>query len=439
MRAPENDTHQPHAAARLVSLEARPERSLIRPGTSYRHVAFTVRVAPPSRAADRLPMTLALVLDRSGSMHGEKLVTAKAAAVGLLDRLNDRDRLAVIVFDNEVDTLQPLAPVTPALCAGVRRALRGIEPRGTTALHEAWLTGCRAVAADEAAGGSAVAHCFLLTDGLANEGETSSEHIAAQAADVRQRAGVGTSTFGVGEDYDESLLGPLAVAGGGQFTHLRSGADTIAALGGQLGELLTTAATQVRLEIEVEPGITAEIISAYPLQSVPSGQPRWSVAIGDLGYGAERPLVVRFGFPAPHGQEGRTVRVRLVWHAESAERQTEWQSIRFTYAEHAACDAEPRDPAAMHWVGLHHGYRAQLTALTQRKKGDARGARATLQETARRIAAYAGADAALHKAIDELHSAEQDQDTKERWNQAQRRARSQHDHRQPASSPDRLV
>src|SRR5438132_172271 len=95
--------------------------------------------------------------------------------------------------------------------------------------------------------------CFLLTDGLANVGVTDVEQIAADAAGVRANAGVGTSTFGIGLDYNEALLGPMAVAGGGQFHNLRSPAEIATTFLGELGELLAVAARDVRLEIEGTP------------------------------------------------------------------------------------------------------------------------------------------------------------------------------------------
>ena len=88
----------------------------------------------------------------------------------------------------------------------MRAELSRIDARGSTALHEAWLTGCRLIAPDRAQTGR-LTRTFLLTDGLANVGLTDAEQIAVQAGEVRANAGIGTSTFGIGVDYDEGLLG----------------------------------------------------------------------------------------------------------------------------------------------------------------------------------------------------------------------------------------
>src|SRR5262249_15865521 len=151
--------------------------------------------------------------------------------------------------------------------------------------------------------------CLLLTDGLANVGLTDAEQIAAEAADVRGRAGVSTSTFGLGGDYAETLLGPLAVAGGGQFHHLRAPHEIPGTLLGELGELLTVGALDVRLEVEASDQTGAEAISPYRPQR--TGDGAWSVPIGDLLDNEERHVIVRFAFDSLPASGIGCIRARL--------------------------------------------------------------------------------------------------------------------------------
>lgn len=276
-----------------------------------------------------------------------------------------------------------------------------------------------------------MARCFLLTDGQANQGLTDPEAIATQAADVLMHGGVGTSTFGIG-DYDDHLLGPMAVAGDGQFHNLRTFADMTGAFVGELGEMLSVAARRVRLEIEVEAGVTVEVVSAY--RATHGGErPRWVLSVGDLLPGEERHVVVRFGFPPGAPQTRRVVRSCVVWISEDGERQTEWQEVAFTYAGHAACDAEQHDPAVMHWVGLHHAARAQMEAPVLSRRGDRDGARHRLRSVAERIERYAAGDTDLLQAQRELKQAELDLQNPdpeidhERYYRSQATARGQRD------------
>ncbi len=401
-----NGTHNGLAEQATVMLEMHPERRLIGYG-SKRHVDFRVHVspAPAQRPAERRPVAIGLVIDRSGSMHGDKIVTARRAALAVLDRLNESDRVAAVIFDDRIDVLQNGAPATPEVKARLRAELTAVEARGSTALHTGWLTGCRAIAPETA--GAVLARCFLLTDGLANVGLTDAEQIASEAASVREHAGVGTSTFGIGDDYDESLLGPMAVAGGGQFHNLRTAEEIARTFLGELGELFTVAAANVRLRVEVEPGVGVEVVSPYWAQRVSPTQ--WSIALGDLLSGEERHVVGRFAFGDVSGGNKRVVRGQLEWRApDGRECIGALQEIAFEPADSAARAAEHGDPGVLRIVGQHHAESARTRAIERSRQGDLDGARSLLRRVARRIGEYAGNDPELRQAMIELDSAERD-------------------------------
>ncbi len=415
-----------------VALEGRPERRLLETSGATRYVDFRIQVSQvatgPGRS--RMPLTLALVLDRSGSMSGEKLRMAKHAALAVLDQLDERDRAAIVVFDDQIDTVQPVMPATSDIKAHARAALARIEARANTALHEGWLTGCNAIAEESTpAGERGPARCFLLTDGLANVGITDPEQISSQAGSIRHKAGIGTSTFGIGEDYNETLLAQMAAAGGGEFYHLRTTEEIARTFVGELGELLGVAAGNARLEIETAPGVTVEAISAYHL--LPADGSRRSMAIGDLLSGEERHIVVRVTFPAQDGEDTSPVRARLVWTADGSEQRTEWQEVPFRYADAEACQAEQSDPTVMRWVWLDQANGAEREAIRQSERGDWHGAQATVREAASAISYYAGDDAELQARLEELQQLERDlargplpsMQAKEAYYQSQSRSR----------------
>ena len=140
-----------YVALRLYRRQSRsscgPSGDSIRPHGSSRHVDFHIRVGAVPRAehSERPPLAISLVLDRSGSMHGDKIVTARRAAIAVLEHLDERDRVAAVVFDDHIDVLQESTPVTPDARARLRAQLLAVEARGRTALHEGWLTGCQAI------------------------------------------------------------------------------------------------------------------------------------------------------------------------------------------------------------------------------------------------------------------------------------------------------
>ena len=105
--------------------------------------------------------------------------------------------------------------------------LRTIDARGMTDLGGGWLRGCEMVASELLDLG--VNRTLLLTDGLANQGITTLEELEHHAAQLRKR-GVSTSTFGVGDSFNEVLLQAMAQAGGGQFYDIASAAPESATI-----------------------------------------------------------------------------------------------------------------------------------------------------------------------------------------------------------------
>jgi Ca-activated chloride channel family protein len=94
--------------------------------------------APEAPAGARPPLNLALVLDRSGSMAGEKLWYAKRAVSWLLSRLEPTDKVALVAFDDEALLAAPLATAEMGLAAD---AIGGVGPGGMTNLSGGWLKG----------------------------------------------------------------------------------------------------------------------------------------------------------------------------------------------------------------------------------------------------------------------------------------------------------
>ena len=162
-------------------------------------VTFVAPNEPPR--AERLPVNVALVLDRSGSMSGaRKFVLAREAVEQALRMLHPSDRFALIVYDDQVDVLARSTHATPDAKRRALDALRDVEPRGSTDLCSGWMRGCQEIATHLADEG--ICRALLITDGLANVGTQDSATLARHAGELRRR-GIATSTFGVGEDFDE--------------------------------------------------------------------------------------------------------------------------------------------------------------------------------------------------------------------------------------------
>ena len=182
-----------------------------------------IRITPPlvtQYSFTRPRLNLSIVLDRSGSMGGSKMHQAREAAKYCVDQMLPSDRLSVVIFDENIDLLFPSEPVTNK--ESMKDLISRIEARGSTALHEAWVRGGLTVSDDLLATG--INRVLLITDGQANVGLTNVDEIVSQAMGLFQR-GVSTSTIGIGADFNEDLLMPMAQSSGGNAWHVVEAED----------------------------------------------------------------------------------------------------------------------------------------------------------------------------------------------------------------------
>jgi Ca-activated chloride channel homolog len=289
-----------------VRLEVQSDRSLIRAGASstrYVRISFT---APESRGAGaRLPVNVALVLDRSGSMGGQKIALARSAAQQALSLLGADDRFAVVVYDQIVDVLVESTPATSEARRHAKDALARTEARGSTDLCGGWLRGCEQVGL--ALNEGTLGRCLLLTDGLANHGITDRGELLRHAAELRAR-GVATSTFGVGADFDERLLRDIAQRSGGNFYFLEHPQQIPDLLASEMGETLEVIARRATLLVELPAGASAEPLGA---REFAHRQGVLEIDLGDLISGQQGAAP---GHPVPAWRGGKPRGSHLLPH-----------------------------------------------------------------------------------------------------------------------------
>ena len=375
--------------------DVRADRRLIRPtGTSVRYVTVDIGAPAAPTKEGRLPVNVALVLDRSGSMGGEKIERARQAAVQAIRSLDGGDRFAIVVYDNVVDALVPSTPASAEARRSAEAKISDIEARNTTALCEGWLRGCAEVA--EHLDGREVGRCLLLTDGLANVGITDPAVIARHASELRERR-VATSTFGVGADFDEVLLRRMAEAGGGNFYYIEGAEQIPDLIASELGEALEVVAP--RSTLTVEGAVRVECLNDFP---VTRSTKRARVSLGDLVSRQELSVVLKLTFS--EGEIGDTVTVRLALADEEDALEAEPVELHFTYASHDVVSEQPRERAVDRTVAALYAARASREALEHNRDGDYDGARRILSACQRKIREYAGDDPKLLAIIADLES-----------------------------------
>ncbi len=242
----------------ILQVDAALDRPVV-PANQVQDVVVQISIRPELVRSDRErpPVNLSLVLDRSGSMSGEKIEQAIQAAEVAVGRLGSRDRVSVIIYDNEVDTLVPSQFATRSNIAEIKRKLRRVTARGNTAIY----AGLNQAAAElrRYSDEGYINRMVLLSDGLANSGPSS---VADFRSLARALAGedMVISTIGLGLGFNEDIMTTLAEAGQGNTYFVENADDLPRIFAGELGDALNVAATDI--EIIVRPRGGARIIKS---------------------------------------------------------------------------------------------------------------------------------------------------------------------------------
>ena len=230
----------------------------------------------PSGSTKKLPLNLALVLDRSGSMQGRPLEEAKKCAAMLVDRMTEVDQLSVIAYDNSVDVIVPMAKVMNKNL--LKNTINNIRQGGMTALYDGWSVGAEQVA--EFADNNNLSRVLLLSDGQVNRGLTDEETISSHCAKMAEN-GVTTSTYGLGSRFNENLMTAMATAGQGQSHYGQTADDLMDPFSEEFDLMEAIIARRMRLRVLPEVGVSFELLNHYPTDQ------EGRFILPDLAYGAD--------------------------------------------------------------------------------------------------------------------------------------------------------
>ena len=238
-------------------------------GGSVRYLVAELAAGGATTPRTEAPaLNLALAIDVSGSMAGDKIDAARRAARAVAEALTERDRLSIIAFDSTAELLLDARPMDRAGRAAAITAIAGLVERGGTNLFDGWLLAAERVALAMAAGPQASHRVLLLSDGQANEGVTERQEIAHHAGALLER-GVVTSALGIGDGYDEELLGAIAEAGGGNLHDAENAPEIGEVVLGELQAGRAALVERVTLRVTIPANLRAEVVGAWAHAALP--------------------------------------------------------------------------------------------------------------------------------------------------------------------------
>jgi Ca-activated chloride channel family protein len=327
-----------------------------------------------------MPANFGLVLDRSGSMDGEKMENLKEAAGYVVDHLNENDLVSVTVFDDQVETIIPNQPLKDR--EGVKSRLGSVIPRGGTQISD----GLKAGLAEAGKGFSKdrVNRILLLTDGQTWDDEAACLTLADEAG----RKGIAVTSIGLGEEWNEKLLLQLAERSHGNSHWIQNPIAILDAFRQEVEGAQSVAATNLSMTARMSPGIkpvkvyaTMPMISDVSTKAV-NGQ-NIMADLGSLDSRRGQAMLIEARVPPQKAGKFRLGQVEVTYDVPS--RGIKGQSVKadlFVMFTDDAAAAAKVNAEVMNLVEKVSAFKLQTRALTEVEAGNLAAATQKLQSAA---------------------------------------------------------
>jgi Ca-activated chloride channel family protein len=246
-RAPETES----ADHPKLTLDAKPAYSILKAGekqTAWMRVGLTG--FKMTSMEERPPLNVAIVLDRSGSMQGEKIARAREAGISALEMLKPSDIVSIVAYDTEVNVLIPATKMTDK--EQIITVIKGIQANGNTALFGGVSKGAAEVRKfmDE----KHVNRIILLSDGLANVGPSAPGELGALGTSLKKE-NISVSTLGLGLGYNEDLMVQLAGQSGGNHMFIENAYELADIFRREFNDALSVVAQGIDVKVNIPEGI----------------------------------------------------------------------------------------------------------------------------------------------------------------------------------------
>lgn len=332
-----------------------------------------IKITPPEpdTTLKRPPLNIGLVIDRSGSMEGKKIEYARQAASYAVEQLLTSDRISITIYDDKIDSLVPSTLATNK--TEIIRQIQRITARNMTDLHGGWVEG--GVQVSQYLKPEQLNRIILLSDGLANVGETNPDAIASDVHSLAKK-GVSTSTMGVGDDYNENLLEGMANSGDGNYYYIESPDQLPDIFGMEMQGLMALFGQNVTLRIEPQGDV--EVVDVFnDFKLTPQGE----FKLPNLVMGNPFMVVIRLQIPAMIESEPLCY-FRLAWdEADQPDRQKMRVPLQLPVVLGSQLEEFSLNPDVQREVALMLSARAKKAAAQKVAEGEYEAARNLLIDT----------------------------------------------------------
>lgn len=375
-----------------LTMEANASQTVLQSG--QRQLAW-IRVGitspRPGRKLQRPLVNLAVVIDRSGSMQGNKIAYTREAIIGALNLLSPDDIITVVAYDSDVNVVVPATKMADK--DDVVEAIRAIQPGGNTALF----AGVSKAAAElrKFKDPRRVNRIIVLSDGLANVGPSAPGELASLGASLRKE-NITVSTMGLGLGYHEDLMLELAAHSGGNHHFVQQERNLAQAFQQEFSDLLSVMAQEIDIRVQV-PG---EVVPTRVLGNVADINGQSVVSrISQIYAGQTRSVLIEVEIPsefarseeeAGHPAQKLLANVEVTYRdMVSGQQERMPGQVEVQFSEDSAAIQKSLNNPVMADVVYLFGNEQNKMATQLLDQGDVEGCRAMLIRNRQFLAAYA--------------------------------------------------
>lgn len=199
----------------------------------------------------RNPINLALVIDRSSSMSGDRIEKAREAAIMAVNMLQEDDTLSIVAYDSHVEVIVPATKVKDKKKI-IAQIEQKVTSQGMTALFAGLSQGIDQV--DKHLDKEHINRVILLSDGQANVGPTSVSELA-DLAKIAAKKGISVTTVGIGNGYNEDLMTAIAGYSDGNHSFVNQVADLEQVFTYEFKDVMSVVAQDVEVTIKIADGV----------------------------------------------------------------------------------------------------------------------------------------------------------------------------------------
>ncbi len=280
-------------AGTTLQVEARLGNPFLAKGSSSK-TFLLLDVHPGQTAGNARPVEghLAIVIDRSGSMKGDRLPKALNAAKSAVDKLNPGDRVSVISFDTAPRIDVPMVEVTENNRQIIKASIDRITLGGDTCIS------CAISSALTELGQSVglADRMIVLSDGEPTAGVRDEAGFFPVAKSARD-ASVGITTIGVGTSYNHKIMGAIALGSGGNHYFIEDPSSLENAFLAEADKLKGTVAVGATATITLAEGVTLERVYDRSFEREVNNAKKLKVQLGNFSVGDTRTVLLELNVP----------------------------------------------------------------------------------------------------------------------------------------------